>query len=233
MQPRECKLYLFISAYLTEKHRNYLHSRGLIHRDLKTSNLLINENCVCKVADFGISTVKIGTSQDERCVGTPVYMAPEVLQNNIYSKQADVYAWGIILYELYTTKYPYSEPEYSAMHVANLTYQISYKGIRPDCSKVHTVVKQLIFDCWNTDPELRPTFSEIIDRLKRIKKMKLEIASDDTNNSSMRNLVSDTQPLLPKIMTNSDGSDRASLYGSVGAATLNSAPGELLEIDPE
>ena len=63
--------------------------------------------------------------------------------------------------------------------------------------------------------------------------MKLEIASDDTNNSSMRNLVSDTQPLLPKIMTNSDGSDRASLYGSVGAATLNSAPGELLEIDPE
>lgn len=52
-------------------HREYLHSRGLIHRDLKTSNLLINSDCVCKVADFGISTVKIGTAQDERCVGTP------------------------------------------------------------------------------------------------------------------------------------------------------------------
>lgn len=64
-------LLLFIYSFFFNVKSEYLHSRGLIHRDLKTSNLLINSDCVCKVADFGISTVKIGTTQDQRCVGTP------------------------------------------------------------------------------------------------------------------------------------------------------------------
>lgn len=153
-------------------------------------------------------------------------MAPEVLQNNIYSKKADVYAWGIILYELYTKRYPYSEAEFSNIHVANLTYQIAYKGVRPDISSITPIIRQLILDCWNDDPESRPTFSEIIGRLNRIKKMKLQVV-DDVEHVSLRNLVSSESVKLPLLMTNSDGSDK--MYGSVG---INSVAEDEIRIEP-
>jgi serine/threonine protein kinase len=67
--------------------RVYLHSRKLIHRDIKPQNLLVNSTWVCKVADFGISTIKPQQTQTMTCIGTPVYMAPEVLTKNKYSEK--------------------------------------------------------------------------------------------------------------------------------------------------
>ena len=73
--------------------RCYLHSRKLIHRDLKPQNLLVNGTWTCKIADFGISTIKPQQTQTMTCIGTPVYMSPEVLTKNKYSEKADVYVW--------------------------------------------------------------------------------------------------------------------------------------------
>merc|ERR1712137_1076829 len=75
----------------------YLHQRKLLHRDLKTDNFLINQTWKCKVADFGISTVIPTITRTMTCIGTPVYMAPEVLSKNKYSEKADVYSFGIVL----------------------------------------------------------------------------------------------------------------------------------------
>ena len=55
----------------------YLHAQNLIHRDIKPHNLLVNSEMVCKIADFGISTVMPEFTRTMTCVGTPVYMAPE------------------------------------------------------------------------------------------------------------------------------------------------------------
>ena len=51
--------------------RDYLHSKKLIHRDLKTDNLLVNEEWICKIADFGISTVRTTVTREMTCIGTP------------------------------------------------------------------------------------------------------------------------------------------------------------------
>ena len=99
-------------------------------------------------------------------------MAPEVIRSNEYSKAADVYAWGIIMFELYTKEYPYQHSIYARMHIQHLTYQIAHKGVRPDISCLPLVIRELLQDCWADNPHMRPDFSEIVSRLKRLAKLK-------------------------------------------------------------
>ena len=86
------------SNYCT-KHR-YLHSRFILHRDLKTQNIFISKNLV-KLGDFGIAKVMEGSmTAASTVIGTPYYMSPEVCQNQPYSYKSDVWALGCILYEM-------------------------------------------------------------------------------------------------------------------------------------
>jgi receptor-interacting serine/threonine-protein kinase 3 len=77
----------------------YLHSHDppVVHRDLKPSNLLIDKKWHCKIADFGISKVNVPTLQTQSLVGTPAYMAPEILREPSYipNPKADVYSFGM------------------------------------------------------------------------------------------------------------------------------------------
>ncbi len=90
----------------------YLHRRGIIHRDLKPSNVLVVDDKV-KVLDFGLS-LKQG-DQQESTEGTLGYMAPEVLQEGMPSKSADLYAVGVIAYELFTGELPFYRPSLEKM----------------------------------------------------------------------------------------------------------------------
>ena len=98
-------------------------------------------------------------------------MAPEVLSNNKYSEKADIYSFGIVLYEIISGKYPYEEKEFADLNNAQLIYQITEKNAHPTLEDefFEPAMKQLILDCWKRDPEVRPAFSEIITRLKRMK----------------------------------------------------------------
>ena len=81
----------------------YAHAQGIIHRDLKPSNILLDEDGTPRVMDFGISTrVNQGESEDARYVGTPAYMAPEYIMQREVSERGDVFAAGVILFELLT-----------------------------------------------------------------------------------------------------------------------------------
>jgi len=152
----------------------YLHSRKVIHRDLKSQNLLVNSKWVCKVADFGISTVKSHT-RTMTCIGTPVYMAPEVISKSKYSEKADVYSFGIFLIELYTGAYPYSEDAYKSWNNAQLMFQIIQNNLRPDVSSLPGTLQQLVLDCLSEDPRLRPTFPEIVVRLRRMQNAEVDV----------------------------------------------------------
>lgn len=86
----------------------YIHNHGVVHRDLKPDNLLLGCNDDIKIADFGWSTALAPTQMATTFAGTPYYMAPEVLQHKQYGMPADVWAVGVVLYELLTLARPFS-----------------------------------------------------------------------------------------------------------------------------
>ena len=86
---------------------SYLHSHNIIHRDLKPENILINNCLFPKIADFGLSKINepnfINTTINT-IKGTPIYISPEIWDKMEYDKPCDVYAFAIVLYELFFDK---------------------------------------------------------------------------------------------------------------------------------
>src|SRR5260221_11583765 len=84
----------------------YLHRRGIVHRDLKPDNVMVVDDQV-KVLDFGLAVAREHFQENSDTVGTVAYMAPEVLQNGPTSEAADLYAVGVMAYELFGGKHPF------------------------------------------------------------------------------------------------------------------------------
>ncbi|XP_076883495.1 serine/threonine-protein kinase STY46-like [Bidens hawaiensis] len=145
---------------------NYLHQNNIIHRDLKAANLLMDEHEVVKVADFGVARVKAQTGVMTAETGTYRWMAPEVIEHKPYDHKADVFSFGVVLWELLTGKLPYEylTPLQAAVGVVQ-------KGLRPTIPKnTPPKLAELLEKCWQQDPSLRPDFTEIIEILKEIAK---------------------------------------------------------------
>ncbi|KAL2512520.1 ACT-like protein tyrosine kinase family protein [Abeliophyllum distichum] len=148
------------------KGMNYLHQNNIIHRDLKAANLLMDENEVVKVADFGVARVKAQTGVMTAETGTYRWMAPEVIEHKPYDHKADVFSFGVVLWELLTGKLPYEylTPLQAAVGVVQ-------KALRPTVPKrTHPMFAELLERCWKQDPTLRPDFSEITEVLQQIAK---------------------------------------------------------------
>lgn len=147
----------------------FLHSIDYQHRDLKSPNILIASEdpyapSVAKVSDFGI-TGRMYAQQskaklsENREVQNPTWLAPEVLRGEGTTPASDVYAFGIILWELATQQHPFGEFDYK--FTIDLEEAIKH-GTRPtipvDCNPA---LAALIADCWNPTQKSRPTFSQI------------------------------------------------------------------------
>ncbi|XP_057427265.1 serine/threonine-protein kinase STY46-like [Lotus japonicus] len=148
------------------KGMNYLHQHNIIHRDLKGANLLMDENGVVKVADFGVARVKAQSGVMTAETGTYRWMAPEVIEHKPYDHKADVFSFGVVLWELLTGKLPYEylTPLQAAIGVVQ-------KGLRPTIPKnTHPKFVELLERSWQQDSTLRPDFSEIIDILQKLAK---------------------------------------------------------------
>ncbi|CAN4105238.1 unnamed protein product [Withania somnifera] len=146
------------------KGMSYLHQNNIIHRDLKTANLLMDENQVVKVADFGVARVQVQSGVMTAETGTYRWMAPEVIGHRPYDRKADVFSFGIVLWELLTGKLPYEflTPLQAAVAVVQ-------KGLRPTIpAHTHPMLVELLEKCWQQDPVLRPEFSEVLDILQHM-----------------------------------------------------------------
>ncbi|KAK7281881.1 hypothetical protein RIF29_10229 [Crotalaria pallida] len=140
----------------------YLHSQGILHRDLKSENLLLGQDMSVKVADFGISCLESQCGSAKGFTGTYRWMAPEMIKEKHHTKKVDVYSFGIVLWELLTGLTPFHNmtPEQAA-------YAVSHKNERPPLpSECPWALSDLINRCWSSNPDKRPHFYEIVSILE-------------------------------------------------------------------
>ncbi|XP_047342126.1 serine/threonine-protein kinase STY46-like isoform X2 [Impatiens glandulifera] len=153
----------------------YLHQNNIIHRDLKTANLLMDYNGVVKVADFGVARFQNQSGVMTAETGTYRWMAPEVINHQPYDQKADVFSFAIVLWELVTSKLPYDTmtPLQAALGVR--------QGLRPEIpSNTHPKLVELMIRCWEADPVVRPPFSEIRTELESLLQ-ELQVNSEAPN----------------------------------------------------
>lgn len=136
----------------------YLHEHNVIHRDLKSRNILLDGKLLPRICDMGIS--RAVNSEDNlltQMVGTPTWMAPEVFMSNDYNNKVDVYSFGIILWEMLTGKTPFK-----GINNAQLMISICKDNERPIIPSGTPInFQNLICKCWHSDPNKRPSFQDI------------------------------------------------------------------------
>lgn len=134
----------------------YLHSLNIIHRDLKSLNILLDENLLPRLCDFGIAR-ELDRQPLTHAIGTPHWMAPEMLSGSEYGPEVDVYSFAMILYELLTDEVPWKDVRPETMMKNVLVDKIRPKLPR-DCPDS---MKDLIRMSWAQNPRNRPSFAEI------------------------------------------------------------------------
>ncbi|XP_011033976.1 PREDICTED: uncharacterized protein LOC105132286 [Populus euphratica] len=146
----------------------YLHSKNIVHFDLKCDNLLVNLKDplrpICKVGDFGLSKIKRNTLVTGGVRGTLPWMAPELLNGSSskVSEKVDVFSFAIVLWEILTGEEPYAN-----MHYGAIIGGIVNNTLRPPVPSFCDPEWRLLMEqCWAPDPMARPSFTEIARRLR-------------------------------------------------------------------
>lgn len=206
---------------------HYLHRKlNVAQRDLKAHNILIDQNLNAKVADFGLSRFMEQEQGNKLTVcGTPAFTAPEIVRQERYSLKVDVYSFGVVMWELYTKKDPYG-----GRKGVQIAYAVAQRGLRPrippDCP---TEYAQLMQQCWADDPDERPGFREILERLFQMKKDAASAAASAivrvaAHGSSTQGTAQLAEPDLHALPTHTSIAGKSGL-GTATAPTAAAQPG--------
>lgn len=169
-------LHLIDVARQAAQGMDYLHAKNIIHRDLKSNNIFLRDDWSVKIGDFGLATAKVRWSESsilgvhwQQPTGSILWMAPEVIrmeEPNPYTFRSDVYAYGIVLYELLAVELPYA-------HLNNkdqILWMVGRGLLRPDANRIRQdapqALKRLFEDCIKFDREQRPLFRQILASLE-------------------------------------------------------------------
>lgn len=146
----------------------YLHGKNIVHFDLKSDNLLVNlrdpQRPICKVGDLGLSKVKCQTLISGGVRGTLPWMAPELLNgsSNLVSEKVDVFSFGIVMWELLTGEEPYADLHYGAI-IGGIVNNTLRPLVPESCNPQW---RSLMEQCWSAEPSERPSFTEVVKRLR-------------------------------------------------------------------
>ena len=163
---------------------SYLHASGIIHRDVKTNNLLLDCNFSVKVADFGLSRLfpNVVTHVSTAPQGTPGYVDPEYNQCYQLTVKSDVYSFGVVLIELISAmpavdinrhRHEINLSSYAMKRIQRCAFDELVEpqlGFASDFKvrRMTTLVAELAFRCLQHDKDFRPSMDEVLEALKRI-----------------------------------------------------------------
>ncbi|MCB0748202.1 MAG: protein kinase, partial [Ignavibacteriae bacterium] len=145
------------------------HKKGIIHRDIKSSNIMINVDGRVKIMDFGLAKIGLGkeVSAFGSTIGTAAYMSPEQARGEDVNQQADIWSFGVVLYEMFTGELPFSgqydqaiiysilneQPEILDEIESNVTIKkIIHKALEKDCNKRYNQISELLEDLDSAKP---------------------------------------------------------------------------------
>ncbi|XP_077257429.1 mitogen-activated protein kinase kinase kinase 13 wallenda isoform X5 [Temnothorax americanus] len=135
----------------------YLHAHKIIHRDLKSPNVLIGQGEVVKISDFGTSRQWNEISTKMTFAGTVAWMAPEVIRNELCSEKVDIWSYGVVLWELLSGEIPYKDVDSSAV-MWGVGSNSLHLPIPTSCPEGYGL---LVKQCWSAKPRNRPSFKLI------------------------------------------------------------------------
>jgi serine/threonine protein kinase len=146
----------------------YVHNKaGIIQRDLKSQNILVTAGFDVKIADFGLARTLAPGRMQTYC-GTPSYMAPEIVRQEPYTEKADVYSFGIVMWEILTREEPYE----GCPGGLQLAYAVANEGLRPPIPAYCPAEwARIMTRAWSDNPDDRPTFDDIQRELSSVQRL--------------------------------------------------------------
>ncbi|XP_021842795.1 serine/threonine-protein kinase STY13 [Spinacia oleracea] len=144
---------------------SYLHSKDIVHGDVKIENMILDERHQLKIADFGVPRlVSLVQGKMIGQAGRLGCMAPEVRAGKPYDTKCDVYSFGICLWEIYCCKTPFSPPKF-----ANEASTVYNKDLRPEIPKwCPKSLAKIMKRCWSSNPKKRPEMKDVVSSLECI-----------------------------------------------------------------
>jgi serine/threonine-protein kinase len=131
------------------------HAKGIIHRDLKPQNIMLNKRGEVLIMDFGLAAVAEQLTGLEARNGTPAYMSPEQLRGAEVTPRSDIYALGLVLYELFTGRKPYEAK--NVQQLISMQESLDVPSMTSVAADLHPDVEKVIRRCLDPDPIRRPS----------------------------------------------------------------------------
>jgi len=240
---------------------DYLHRNKVVHRDLKPANLLLDDAYNIKIADFGLARITSEEANTvSRQAGTPIFMAPEVMIGGVddpplasslpssspstsvtydMAFPSDVYSFGILLWMMLTLELPYELNYLNRLGPLGFMQRVS-RGMRPSMKRFTqkelppstASITRLITECWNGNPNARPTFADIIPQLSAmdVRSMQKELPSWGIRSSSESNDDSKEERRVPPRKSEKSSFERTTVV-VVQSEIDGSSEGSLADVE--